>query len=157
MMSSSSEAMSSAEKKQDLRLEAEERVRIKKLKRQEMEKRVANVQKSSPIKSAAYALSASSSSSSSLKMPSTPTSAMTLVIPPNEDENSENILDASNVQNLTPHHARLAALDYKINGSRARANSGDFISPRWVPDEYTSNCSGCDDVFEWVNRRHHCK
>ena len=37
--------------------------------------------------------------------------------------------------NDTPKAAYLAEQDYKLNGSRARVNSGEFINPRWVPDE----------------------
>ena len=81
--------------------------------------------------------------------------------------------------NYTPKAAYLAEQDYKLNGSRARANSGEFINPRWVPDEEVAmfvsiiffnvlpekeyiimevnKCCGCQSDFDWINRRHHCR
>ena len=55
--------------------------------------------------------------------------------------------------------ATLADIDYKLNGSRARANSHDFIRPRWVPDAEVMACSSpeCRMEFDWYNRRHHCR
>eukprot|EP01041_Mallomonas_annulata_P011037 gene11037-23069_t len=53
--------------------------------------------------------------------------------------------------------ARVAEVDYTHNGARCRASSGDFIGPRWVPDQEVSNCSRCSSLFDWTNRRHHCR
>lgn len=41
--------------------------------------------------------------------------------------------------NETPKAAYLAEQDYKLNGNRARASSGEFINPRWIPDEEACN------------------
>jgi hypothetical protein len=60
-------------------------------------------------------------------------------------------------KNKTPEAARLAAVDYKLNGSRARANSGDFLMPRWIPNDETLNCQKCKLQFDLINRRHHCR
>jgi lipid-binding SYLF domain-containing protein len=60
-------------------------------------------------------------------------------------------------QNNLPNEARLAEIDYNWNGSRARSNTGEFVPPRWVPDEEAENCSRCHSEFDWVNRRHHCR
>lgn len=38
-----------------------------------------------------------------------------------------------NKENVTPNAARLANIDYKINGDRALVNDGAFIRPRWIP------------------------
>jgi len=51
------------------------------------------------------------------------------------DELQVNEIDFSSETNETPRIAQLAEIDYKWNGSRARAQTGDFIIPRWVPDE----------------------
>lgn len=67
------------------------------------------------------------------------------------------LLDASSVENATPSLARLAELDYQLNGSRARSNTGDFVAPRWVLDEEMTCCLNCKSEFDWVNRRHHCR
>mmetsp|Transcript_10658 Transcript_10658/g.16042 ORF Transcript_10658/g.16042 Transcript_10658/m.16042 type:complete len:465 (+) Transcript_10658:26-1420(+) len=61
------------------------------------------------------------------------------------------------VSNETPKAAYLAEIDYKLNGRRARVNSGEFLNPRWVPDEEDNKCCGCASEFDWVNRRHHCR
>ena len=55
--------------------------------------------------------------------------------------------------------ASLADIDYKLNGSRARANSEEFVRPRWVPDAEVTICSNseCRMEFDWYNRRHHCR
>lgn len=53
--------------------------------------------------------------------------------------------------------AALAEIDYKLNGSRARSNTGEFIPPRWIPDEEVDRCTRCKSEFDWVNRRHHCR
>jgi lipid-binding SYLF domain-containing protein len=68
-------------------------------------------------------------------------------------------LDASaeGKDNATPSAARLAETDYQFNGGRARSNTGEFIPPRWVPDEETKFCYKCRSEFDWVNRRHHCR
>lgn len=60
-------------------------------------------------------------------------------------------------ENTTPHIARIAEKDYLLNGSRARAESGEFIPPRWVPDLATTRCINCRSEFDWINRRHHCR
>lgn len=54
-------------------------------------------------------------------------------------------------------HARLNSIDYKHNGARARANTGEFIAPLWVLDETIDKCTRCSSNFNWVNRRHHCR
>lgn len=59
--------------------------------------------------------------------------------------------------NITPSIAHLKEIDYKLNGARARAASGDFIVPRWVPDEEVNHCYLCNSEFDWVNRKHHCR
>eukprot|EP01035_Chromulina_nebulosa_P021821 gene21821-28239_t len=41
-------------------------------------------------------------------------------------------------KNKTPHHAKLLAVDYKVNGIRARVNSGEFMPPRWITDDETN-------------------
>ena len=64
--------------------------------------------------------------------------------------------DAS-LDNSTPNFARLAEKDYKLNGGRARSNTGDFVAPRWVLDEEVTCCTTCRAEFDWVNRRHHCR
>lgn len=60
-------------------------------------------------------------------------------------------------ENRTPHIAKIAEKDYILNGSRARAESGEFVPPRWIPDLAMANCSGCRSEFDWINRRHHCR
>lgn len=60
-------------------------------------------------------------------------------------------------ENLTPHIAKIAEKDYLLNGSRARAESGEFIPPRWIPDLATTHCTNCRSEFDWINRRHHCR
>lgn len=60
-------------------------------------------------------------------------------------------------QNVTPEAARLAGIDYKWNGARARCKSGEFLMPRWVPDEEVAYCQTCRSEFDWVNRKHHCR
>jgi hypothetical protein len=68
------------------------------------------------------------------------------------------MLDASDTtKNLTPVEAKLAEIDYRLNGSRARVNSGDFIPPRWIPDEEVDHCGICSIEFDWVKRKHHCR
>lgn len=62
-----------------------------------------------------------------------------------------------NLINETPLKAQLAEIDYKWNGARARANSNDFIVPRWVPDEEVKYCKLCNSEFDYVNRKHHCR
>jgi lipid-binding SYLF domain-containing protein len=59
--------------------------------------------------------------------------------------------------NALPNEAKLAEIDYNWNGGRARSNTGDFVPPRWVPDEEMETCSRCRSDFDWVNRRHHCR
>lgn len=67
------------------------------------------------------------------------------------------LVDASSVGNATPNVARLAELDYRLNGGRARSNTGDFVAPRWVLDEEVACCLSCNSEFDWFNRRHHCR
>lgn len=59
--------------------------------------------------------------------------------------------------NETVKAAKLAELDYKWNGSRSRIPSGQFIPPRWVPDQENDRCQGCSCAFDLWNRRHHCR
>lgn len=67
------------------------------------------------------------------------------------------LTENSSDNNETPKVAYLKELDYKWNGFRARALSGEFIVPRWVPDEEVTHCDSCNSEFDWVNRRHHCR
>lgn len=60
-------------------------------------------------------------------------------------------------ENATPKIAALAEIDFKLNGSRARASSGEFVAPRWIPDEEALNCMMCSTSFDWWTRRHHCR
>ena len=53
--------------------------------------------------------------------------------------------------------AKLAEIDYTWNGGRARSNTGEFVPPRWIPDEEVETCRRCGSEFDWVNRRHHCR
>ena len=61
------------------------------------------------------------------------------------------------IENSTPQVAALAEIDFKLNGGRARCGSGDFVPPRWVPDEECSLCSLCRAEFDWWTRKHHCR
>lgn len=65
--------------------------------------------------------------------------------------------DAFGGQNSLPDEAKLAGIDYNWNGSRARSNTGEFVPPRWMPDEEAEHCTRCRTEFDWVNRRHHCR
>jgi hypothetical protein len=67
---------------------------------------------------------------------------------------AKSITDCCAIENSTPEIARLAALDYKLNGARAR---GDFVGPRWVPDPESEACTTCSKPFDWVSRKHHCR
>lgn len=67
------------------------------------------------------------------------------------------VINLEPTENLTPHIAKIAEKDYLLNGSRARAESGDFIPPRWIPDLATNQCTNCRCDFDWINRRHHCR
>lgn len=58
--------------------------------------------------------------------------------------------------NETVRAAKLAEADYKWNGPRSRIPSGEFIPPRWIPDEETAACA-CKREFDFWNRRHHCR
>lgn len=60
-------------------------------------------------------------------------------------------------KNDTPKVAHLAEADYKLNGGRARASSGEFVNPRWTPDGETSHCKICNSEFDLINRKHHCR
>ena len=95
--------------------------------------------------------------------------------PPNSSLLSETAIhrDVSPLpmENKTLKAARLAEKDYKFNGNRARRTGGDFIPPRWIPDEESEYCIVCniafDDVNDWCSialsstnmsiRRHHCR
>jgi SH3 domain-containing YSC84-like protein 1 len=59
--------------------------------------------------------------------------------------------------NDTATAAKLAEVDYRLNGGRARSNTGEFIPPRWIPDEEVTNCHKCHSEFDWINRKHHCR
>lgn len=65
--------------------------------------------------------------------------------------------ELSSDENPTPEIARRAAIDFHLNGTRARSNTGDFVGPRWVLDDEVQNCATCSVGFIWVNRRHHCR
>lgn len=41
--------------------------------------------------------------------------------------------DACAVENNTPTVAQIASQDYKLNGGRARSNSGEFVGKMFVP------------------------
>jgi FYVE zinc finger len=67
-------------------------------------------------------------------------------------------MDASAVpDNKTPFDAQVAEMDYKLNGFRARADTGDFVGPRWVPDLERQDCSMCHTEFTFTVRKHHCR
>lgn len=66
-------------------------------------------------------------------------------------------VNAANSMNNTPAEAKLAEIDYKFNGGRARVNTGEFIPPRWMLDAETNECILCRSLFDWINRRHHCR
>lgn len=66
-------------------------------------------------------------------------------------------VDSGDQPNTTPQDARIYEKDYILNSSRARAESDDFVPPRWVPDIAVDNCRSCNVDFDWVNRRHHCR
>lgn len=67
------------------------------------------------------------------------------------------VINLESASNNTPQIARIAEKDYILNGSRARAESGDFVPPRWIPDIAVLHCTNCRSEFDWVNRRHHCR
>ena len=68
------------------------------------------------------------------------------------------LLDASDpARNNTPSDARLFEMDYQLNGSRARCDSGDFVPPRWILDQEVCACTHCGSLFDILNRRHHCR
>lgn len=81
-------------------------------------------------------------------------SAKDLISP---EKHVDELIDAENVDNPTPEIARIAAVDFKLNGGRARCNTGEFVAPRWIPDEEVTNCASCRANFDWVKRRHHCR
>ena len=60
-------------------------------------------------------------------------------------------------ENSTTIDAKIAAIDYKINGNRARASTGEFLRPRWEPDNESIQCNLCSIKFDWIIRRHHCR
>ena len=60
-------------------------------------------------------------------------------------------------ENKTPDIAKIASIDYKLNGGRARSNTGDFVGPRWVVDLEVTQCFSCKANFNLINRRHHCR
>ena len=57
----------------------------------------------------------------------------------------------------TSEVARLAALEFKVNGSRARDDIRNFVRPRWELDEEAPHCRCCQSTFDCFNRRHHCR
>ena len=59
--------------------------------------------------------------------------------------------------NLTPDVAKLNMIDFELNSSRCRADSDDFVGPRWVLDQEFANCNLCRSEFTILNRRHHCR
>lgn len=76
---------------------------------------------------------------------------------PLKESLTEMYLDNILQDNVTPRLAKLAASEYKLNGARARANSGEYIRPRWIPDEAMEYCLLCSTSFTVMNRRHHCR
>ena len=42
-------------------------------------------------------------------------------------------------------------------GMGAIDTSGRGAGPAWVPDEAITNCTGCDVLFDWWTRKHHCR
>ena len=81
---------------------------------------------------------------------------------------SNTIINNSNINNnynsTAVNAAKLAEVDYRLNGGRARSNTGEFIPPRWIPDEEVHFCSNnngnppcLNREFDWVNRKHHCR
>jgi hypothetical protein len=74
-----------------------------------------------------------------------------------QSELQVNEQDFSSQVNETPKIAQLIEIDYKWNGTRARAHDEDFIVPRWVPDEEIMYCHACNSEFDYVNRKHHCR
>jgi len=47
----------------------------------------------------------------------------------------------------TADAARLAAIEFKVNGRRARADYDNFVGPRWELDQEVLNCRQCNDKF----------
>lgn len=70
---------------------------------------------------------------------------------------SKEFISGNNNSNNSPHVAKLAAIDYKINGERSRRVTGQFIGPRWIPDEEVDSCNHCNILFDLLNRKHHCR
>lgn len=61
-------------------------------------------------------------------------------------------------RNNTPQDAKRNEIDFKFNGSRARATSDEFVPPRWELDEEVQVCGLCNANFDWILRRkHHCR
>lgn len=60
-------------------------------------------------------------------------------------------------QNNTPEAARILGKDFLLNSHRARANSDEFVGPRWIPDDEIFACMSCHNKFDWFNRKHHCR
>lgn len=57
----------------------------------------------------------------------------------------------------TADAARLAVLEFKVNGRRAKADLEHFVGPRWELDEEAPECRRCHNKFDFFNRRHHCR
>jgi len=57
----------------------------------------------------------------------------------------------------TAEVARLAAVEFRVNGGRARAEIQELVGPRWELDEEVPACRRCDASFDCLNRRHHCR
>lgn len=70
---------------------------------------------------------------------------------------TEMYYDSVKQDNVTPKLAKLNESEYKLNGVRARAGSGEYVRPRWIPDDAQDNCMFCSKEFDFVNRRHHCR
>jgi len=57
----------------------------------------------------------------------------------------------------TADAARMAALEFQVNGRRARQDIQTFVGPRWELDEEAQQCRRCNSDFDCINRRHHCR
>jgi len=86
-----------------------------------------------------------------------PSHRQSLVIEARNEMHLQYINDNSD-NNPTTIDAKIAAIDFKINGTRARVLSSEFLRPRWEPDSESSNCHACSKSFDWLMRRkHHCR
>ena len=118
----------------DLRFLAEERAR-----------RLSTIQQVKPL------------SSSKKKSPSHRQHRLALISDAKNEMHLQNINENSD-NNPTTIDAKIAAIDFKINGTRARVLSSEFCRPRWEPDSESCNCHSCSKLFDWITRRrHHCR